>query len=152
MSDVLVALCRELCFLGGEQPALECMDGSRVPGDGRQSRFQNQSEQMIWIGQQNRIGLRLGERQRTGYFADATHIVALVGIERSKIAICDERHRREELHAVDLSLRRECHHAVVEAICALLWRHARDVWSADTFGITCRSASVVETCLRQSIL
>src|SRR5689334_15545489 len=146
MPRVLFAVRRQLCLLGGEQPALVRAELSFITSDRCQTSLQDQAKQVIWIRQQNAVCLRFRERQRTSYFTDAAHVVTLVGVEWSQIAVRDERHRREKLNAVGLALGSERHHPIVKTISPLLRRHVRDIGGAHTGGVFAHR-SIVEASL-----
>src|SRR6266576_4695661 len=106
------------------------MQLSGVAYDRCQTCFQNQSEKMVWISEENAVGLRFGEGQSADDLANTTHIVTLVGIEGREHLIGSQRHWREELYAVVLSLTREQHHPIVEPVGSLLRRQAGNVGGA----------------------
>jgi len=82
-------------------------------------RGENQTEQMIRLTGENRIGLCAGHWQRTDNFSDPSEIVTLICIERRKHLVCSDRHRCEKENAVGLALCAEEHHPVVEAVSTL---------------------------------
>ena len=79
---------------------------------------------MIRVLREDRVGLGAGERLVARDRGDATHVVALVEVERAEHLVGGDRHRREELHAVGAAALVLAHHAVVETHGAL--RRVRD--------------------------
>jgi len=118
---------------------------SGVAGDCGKAGFEYEAKQVIRIRQENAVSLRPGQRQRSGDFADASQIVALVRVQRRKQKVGLDCHRGEELDAVCLSLRGERHHPVVQTVRALLRREVGDVGCTNSRRLIGTShASVVE--------
>jgi len=128
---------------------------SRVADHRGEARFQNQSEKVIWISEENAVSLRFGEWQRANDLSNPTHIVTLVGIEWREHLIGGQRHRREKLDTVSFPLSCKKHYAVVEPISPLLRRKAGNVGGANarsSYLVVRRDSAVVETCLRKRVL
>jgi len=79
------------------------MEPGRVARQCCEPGLEYQSEKVVGILAQNTVRLRFGERNGANDFPDPAHVVALVGVERSEHLIGGQRHRSEELDAIDLS-------------------------------------------------
>ena len=100
-------------------PALrDCADG------------EHETEEMVWVGAEDGVGLCSREVGESGDLRDAAHVVARVEVERLEHLVGRDRHLREELNAVGAAALVERHDAVEEAVGALARRQPRDVGGA----------------------
>ncbi len=120
VSQIFLAFFRHFRFFSGNETSFIRMELSAVARDHCKARFEYQAQQVVGILAQDTVCLCFGEGKSSGDFSYASHVIALIRVQRRKHRISGKSHWGEELYAIDLSLGRQHHHPIVQTISPLL--------------------------------